>query len=110
MRAPLLRRKTAVVAPWEGIIGRERLHSRLSAAVRDGRHVAVIAGPGYGKTALLASWCQSSPSPARAAWLTLDAEDADLDIFLAYLLRAIEAAFPEFRTEATGLVGRARDR
>jgi ATP/maltotriose-dependent transcriptional regulator MalT/DNA-binding SARP family transcriptional activator len=110
MRAALLRRKTAVVVPWEGIIGRERLQARLSAAVRDGKHVAVIAGPGYGKTALLASWCQSAGGSANAAWLTLDAEDADLDTFLAYLIRAIEAAFPDFRTEASGLVDRARDR
>ncbi|MBM3268679.1 MAG: AAA family ATPase, partial [Candidatus Sericytochromatia bacterium] len=110
MRAALLRRKLAVPAPWEGIIPRERLQARLSAAVQEGRHVAVVAGPGYGKTALLAAWCRGPGGPARVVWLTLDAEDADLDSFLAYLIRAVEAAWPDFRTEATGLLERARDR
>ncbi len=72
----------------------------------EGRHAAIFAGSGYGKTALVAAWCQGRPT----AWVTLDAEDAALDVFLTYVISAFERALPGFRTEASALLGRAKER
>ena len=71
-----------------------------------GRHVVVAAGSGFGKTTLLASWAATRA----AGWVTLDAEDADLDQVLAYLVAACEAMLPGFATGAHALLPRARER
>jgi LuxR family maltose regulon positive regulatory protein len=106
MALPLLRRKLTRPALWEAALARELLHARLTTALDAGRHIALIAGSGYGKTSLLAAWTHERP----VAWLALDAEDADLDSFLTYLVAACEAALPGFVSEAHGLLGRARER
>ena len=106
MTRRILRQKLMPPPPWEGAIARPRLEGVLDAAVAEGAHVGVFAGTGYGKTAMLAAWVRERP----AAWLALDAEDADLDVFLAYMVAACERVLPGFRTEASGLLGRARER
>ena len=72
MTPPLLRRKLQPPPAWPDLVRRARLLARLDAAVEAGQHVALVAGSGYGKTALLAEWARGRT----AAWLTLDAEDA----------------------------------
>jgi ATP/maltotriose-dependent transcriptional regulator MalT/DNA-binding SARP family transcriptional activator len=106
MNRPILRRKLTPPPPWDGAIARPRLEAALERALGEGRHVVLCAGTGYGKTSLLADWARRHDG----AWLTLDAEDADLDAFLAYLIAACERALPGFATEARTMLGRARDR
>src|SRR5690349_23765516 len=106
MTRRILRQKLQPPPPWEGAIVRQRVFALLDAAIAEGAHVGLFAGTGYGKTALLADYARGRET----AWLTLDAEDADLDVFLAYLVAAFERALPGFRTEASGLLGRARER
>jgi ATP/maltotriose-dependent transcriptional regulator MalT len=106
MTRPMLRQKLAFPPLWRGALQRERLLAVLNLAIAEGRHIGLFAGTGYGKTTLLAEWAREHP----AVWITLDAEDADLDVFLSYLVFAFEQVLPEFRTEARELLGRARER
>ncbi|MDB5102259.1 MAG: transcriptional regulator, LuxR family protein [Cyanobacteria bacterium RYN_339] len=106
MSPPILRRKLQPPPAWPDLVRRERLLARLDEAVAAGQHVALVAGSGYGKTALLADWARGRA----VGWLTLDAEDADLDAFLGYMIAACEAAVPGFRTAASGMLGHARER
>jgi LuxR family maltose regulon positive regulatory protein len=50
--------------------------------------VAVVAPPGYGKTALLAQWAERKTR--RFAWLSLDERDNDLAVLLAYIAAALD--------------------
>lgn len=106
MAIPILRRKLVAPPLWPGAIVRERLRGELERALANGQHLALVAGSGYGKTAALADVTRRHP----AAWVTLDAEDADLDSFLAYVIAACEGAIDGFTTEAHGMLGRARER
>jgi ATP/maltotriose-dependent transcriptional regulator MalT len=106
MTRPILRQKLALPPLWRGALQRDRLLEVLDLAIAEGRHIGLFAGTGYGKTTLLAAWARTH----QAVWLTLDAEDADLDVFLSYMVFAFEQVLPEFRTEARALLGRARER
>jgi LuxR family maltose regulon positive regulatory protein len=53
--------------------------------------VAVIAGPGYGKTTLLAGWAQRDPRPV--AWLSLDVGDDDPAVLLSDLAFALDRVY-----------------
>ncbi|MFP5503593.1 MAG: AAA family ATPase, partial [Candidatus Sericytochromatia bacterium] len=106
MNRRLIRKKLSPFVPWGEMIPRPVLEARLEAAVREGQHAAIFASTGYGKTTLVAKWCKD----LAPAWVTLDAEDADLDVFLAYLISAFERALESFDTEARGMLGRARER
>ena len=99
MTRRFLKRKLAPPPAWTGAIARPRLAALLDAALAAGSHVGLFAGTGYGKTMLLADWARATQSrpeppfhdrPPALAWLTLDAEDADLDAFLTYLVAAFE--------------------
>jgi LuxR family maltose regulon positive regulatory protein len=48
---------------------------------------------GFGKTTLVSSWLEACDCPS--AWLSLDENDDDLDLFLTYLLAAIRSMFPD---------------
>lgn len=100
-KLPIIRRKLAVPAGWQGAIPRPRLLSALDAAIREGRHVCVVAGSGYGKTSLLSAFCEGRT----AAWVGLDAEEAEPTAFMAYLIAALERTLPGFGTEAQALLG-----
>ncbi len=71
-------------------IGRPDLHEVVAAAATR-RVTIVIGGPGWGKTATLASWAASTG----AAWLSLDARDARLDRLLRGVTEAIQRRAPE---------------
>src|SRR5262245_17067633 len=65
----------------------ERLTAESNASV-----VAVIAPAGYGKTTLLAEWAQRN---GRAfAWVSLDEQDNDPKVFLAYVAQSLNAVEP----------------
>lgn len=53
--------------------------------------VLITAGAGYGKTTLLAYWTSTEQ---HAAWLTLTEEDNDPATLAAYLVRALNRAWP----------------
>ena len=74
------------------LVPRTRLLERLEE--RRGRPLTLVVAPaGFGKTTLVSSWLEACDCPS--AWLSLDENDDDLALFLAYLLAAIRTAFPD---------------
>jgi LuxR family maltose regulon positive regulatory protein len=69
----------------------ENIHRKL---------LLICAGPGYGKTSLLANFAHDTDLPV--CWYTLDPSDRDPRTFLGYLVEAVRVRFPSFggRTEA----------
>jgi LuxR family maltose regulon positive regulatory protein len=54
--------------------------------------VAIFAGPGYGKTTLLAQWADADPRPF--AWVALDQRDNDPMVLLTYITAALHRVEP----------------
>ena len=72
-------------------VGRPHLLEQLDQRCQ--RPLTLISAPaGYGKTSLVISWMEASDSPN--AWVSLDEGDNDLQLFLSYLLAAINPFFP----------------
>lgn len=69
-----------------GWISRPRLLRQLDAAAQATPVVAIIAGPGYGKTWLAAEWAAERPG---AAWLTIAPDENDPHSLLLYLRTAL---------------------
>ncbi len=92
----------ALPAAW---VDRPRLLSRLEEA-RSRRLTVVVAGPGFGKSSLLAAWvrggrrgeAEASVSPSvsgvRSAWYSLQREDRSLPTFLRGLVDALWLRLP----------------
>jgi LuxR family maltose regulon positive regulatory protein len=55
--------------------------------------ILVSAPAGYGKTTALGQWLDDCPYPR--AWLSLDAGDSDLAVFLTYFTGAIQTVYPD---------------
>jgi LuxR family maltose regulon positive regulatory protein len=53
----------------------------------------VSASAGYGKSTLVSSWLESLDY--RTAWLSLDEQDNDLELFLTYFLASVQTSFPD---------------
>ncbi|NOR40741.1 MAG: hypothetical protein GQ537_05985 [Gammaproteobacteria bacterium] len=70
---------------------RSALESRMEQGV-DLPLTVVTAPAGYGKSTLLSHWLETSKY--RAAWLSLDESDNDLQRFLYYFITAIQEAAP----------------
>lgn len=89
---PLLRTKLYRPSPPGDLIIRSRLIDTLNRGL--GRPLTLVVAPaGYGKTILLSSWLDACPLPA--VWLSLDENDNDLRLFLAYLAAGLRVEFPE---------------
>ena len=74
-------------------VARPRLIQRLDDGLRLERRLTLISAPaGFGKTTLLSEWVQHRHT--RVAWLSLDAGDNDLPLFLSYVIAAIETLHP----------------
>ena len=85
------------VAP--DIVPRDRLLERLNAGLN--RPLTLIsAAAGYGKSTLASRWVAGCDYPY--AWVSLEESDSELQMFLSYVLAAIQTLFPrtDFRTEA----------
>ncbi len=82
----LLTAKLAVPHLPPGLVVRQRLVDRVAAGAK-GPVTLVIAGPGWGKTQLVASWAKIDPGPV--AWVSLDSHDNDPVVFWSYLLAAL---------------------
>ncbi len=93
-----------VNARW---VQRPRLLTRLGAPPRS-RVNLIHAGPGFGKTALLAQWEHDlAVAGIATAWLSVDANDDDVHLFIAYLAAAINRACPEVGRDVIDLITRS---
>jgi LuxR family maltose regulon positive regulatory protein len=80
---------------WPSIVrnplSRSHLIQRLEAG--HSRKLTLISAPaGYGKSTLVHLWLASSREPV--AWLSLDANDNDVGVFLRYLVAAVHGVAP----------------
>lgn len=78
------------------------LRDRLITRLEQGRHrplTLISASAGYGKSSLASQWVTSCE--CRCGWVSLDENDSDLHLFLAYILATIQRIFPDvyLRTE-----------
>jgi LuxR family maltose regulon positive regulatory protein len=74
-----------------GTVRRKALLERLSAAP-DLPVISIAAPAGYGKSALLSQW--SEETPRRVAWVSIEAEDNDPAVLLAYIAAALDRVQP----------------
>ncbi|KPV51778.1 hypothetical protein SE17_19310, partial [Kouleothrix aurantiaca] len=106
---PLLQIKLAIPRPHPALVARERLLARLDAGLA-GRITVLVAPPGFGKSTLLAAWLagrmpvHDSAHTIHAAWLTLDAGDNDPQLFLRYLIAALQGIAPGLGAHALRLL------
>ncbi|MCI0407635.1 MAG: hypothetical protein L0191_03560, partial [Acidobacteria bacterium] len=91
--APLLGAKLLPHAPGPFHLSRPRLHERLR-RIAEGRATVVLAGPGYGKTSLIARFLQEPGFDS--VWLTLDPSDRDPWLLFRYLIRGLREHVAEF--------------
>ena len=85
----LMRSKLGVPRLPPGVVRRARLMDRISEGV--GRRVTLVsAGPGWGKTTLVAAWAAARSSAEPVAWLSLDSFDNDPVLFWSYVTAAID--------------------
>lgn len=80
------------------VVTRRDLIERLDTALTR-RVVLLVAGPGAGKSVLLAQWARHRPD-RRVAWLVVDDADDDAARFAAHLVGAVRVAAPSFPTTA----------
>jgi LuxR family maltose regulon positive regulatory protein len=71
----------------ESILVRNRLFHKLDEASQSGKHTIVTAGPGFGKSTLVAQWFDRVNK--KPAWISLDEKDNDLRRFLGYMVTAL---------------------
>lgn len=99
-RTPLLRAKTAAPEVPPHYVERPRLLRRLD-RLGKGRLTLVRAGPGHGKSTLLAGYVASRG--ANAAWLRLDEGDQAAWSLFRYLVEALRRHEPEFARRSEDL-------
>ena len=90
---PVLGAKLLPPGPGPFHLRRERLHERLRRGL-EGRATAVVAGPGYGKSTLVARFLQETGGDT--VWYSLDPSDRDPAIFFRYLMQGLREHAPEF--------------
>ena len=102
---PLLHTKQRPPHTHADWVPRPRLLHLLDAGLT--HPLTVVSAPaGFGKTTLLAQWTSGTSLPC--AWITLDAHDNDLTLFLAYLIAGIQSLFPHTCTETAHLLSALR--
>jgi len=95
IQTQLLATKFFVPIATGTLICRPRLTSLLGASLKYPLTL-VCAAAGFGKTMLLSTWAQSLPdSNPVVAWLSLDEEDNDPQLFWTYVLSALSDQQPE---------------
>ncbi len=91
----LIRTKLRPPRLREGYVTRPRLLAQLDRGLE--QDLILISAPaGYGKTSLAADWLRQRPA-LTTAWVSLDENDNDLDVFLHYLTTAVHRAFHQER-------------
>lgn len=92
MSAPILTTKLYIPRPRARVVLRPRLHAQLNATPH--RKLTLVSAPaGFGKTTLLADWCNQQSAPI--AWLSLEENDSTPARFLAYLVAALQTLAPQ---------------
>ena len=104
----LVQSKLTPPFPGDDLIARPRLLADLQRSLLVSRLNLVSAPAGYGKTTLLSSLVSPTeegiPIPGPLAWLTLDENDNDLALFLAYLLSALRRLSSNFGAQTVSLL------
>ena len=88
---------TKLCAPMSpgALIRRHRLHALLDESLKS-TLTLVSASAGFGKTTLLSTWTKSLPATqAQVAWLSLDEEENNPQLFWTYVLSALDQLQPE---------------
>ena len=96
--------RTAPPPPPHWFVDRPRLTSLLDGAW-DHRLTTVIAGAGFGKSSLLASWSLAGP----AAWLTVTGGDASLATLVPSLVAVLGRLVPSFAVDPALVLGGASE-
>ena len=92
MSAVLIQTKYQWPSTVRNPLARSHLIQHLEAG--HSRKLTLISAPaGYGKSTLVHLWLASSSEPV--AWLSLDANDNDIGVFLRYLVAAVHGAAPQ---------------
>ncbi|WP_326538971.1 LuxR C-terminal-related transcriptional regulator [Pseudorhodoferax sp.] len=90
----LIDTKLAPPAAFGPTVPRRYAEARLRDALA-GHATLVVAPAGYGKTELLARWYQQCRDDGlRVGWISLEPEDAQIEVFLDYALAALGQAGP----------------
>ena len=84
------------------MVRRPRLTSWLKRRQQSQPLTLVSAPAGYGKSTLISCWLESVDCPT--AWLSLDEQDNDFEVFLRYFLAAIQTIFPNNLLETDALL------
>ncbi len=91
MSAPILTTKLYIPQSRQKVVVRPRLSEQLNETLR--RKLTLLSAPaGFGKTTLLAEWCNQQSAPV--AWLSLEESDSTPARFLAYLVAALQTILP----------------
>lgn len=101
MPSNLLLTKIIVPTRRSDVLRRPRLLDFLHEYI-DRKLVLVSAAAGYGKTSLLLDFAADTELPV--CWYTLDEADADPQVFIEYLVAAIQRQFPHFGGRTTALL------
>ncbi len=88
------------------------LRSRLLELLNNGvdRQLTLVCAPaGFGKTTLVGMWLEQMAAGKEtgrmpSAWLSLDENDSDLNIFLSYFINALRTIFTDACPETLGLL------
>ena len=94
---PLLLAKISIPHRAKPLVRRERLLRLLHDNVQR-RLTLISSGAGYGKTALLVDYAHDTTLPV--CWYSLDESDADLSVFVAYLVASLGQRFPAIGSTA----------
>ena len=93
-----------------GLIDRPRLLEQLNSSLHCPLTL-VVASAGFGKTTLVSTWLEhlvtgqiASVASLPAAWLSLDENDSDLNLFLRYFIAALRTIFKEACPETLALL------
>ena len=97
---PLLRTKLHRPQYETDVVLRPQLLARLDEGLRYPL-VLVSAPAGFGKTTLLSAWLEQCSLPS--TWLSLDAGDNDLNVFLNYFIAAVRVLQPDACAETEAL-------
>ena len=91
-------------APYEAAPAARACGLRLSRLDRGSDlPLTLISAPaGYGKSLLVSHWVESRPEPC--VWLSLDDSDTEFEVFLEYLVAAIEKVLPNVCPQTRGLI------
>ena len=90
--------------PRKNWVRRQRALDLLYAGL-DSRLILVVAGPGYGKTGLLAQFAKIQDFAF--CWLTLDEREQDLRVFGEALVASVQQSFPGFGQQTLQLLSSA---